>query len=212
MRIYVQTRREEDQLNAGSAAVADDDDAALLARIVAQDDAALGVLYDRYGGLAFALAYRLLGDRGLAEDIVQDAFLAVWRRGATFDTRKGSVRAWLLSVVRNAAIDRRRGRFRRQAGELDIDDFAWKLADDDVWGTVARELDREQVRDALRSLPAEQRETLELAYFEGLTQVEIAERTGHPLGTIKSRARLGLRKLDQELRGAYRDQADESLA
>jgi RNA polymerase sigma-70 factor (ECF subfamily) len=187
-------------------------DAELLARITARDEAALGLLYDRYGGLAFGLAYRQLGDRGHAEDIVQEAFLSVWRRSSTFDTSKGSVRGWLMSVVRNAAIDRRRGRFKRQAGEVDIDDFAWKLADEDVWADVERSLDRQQVRQALTQRPAEQREALELAYFEGLTQVEIAERTGHPLGTIKSRARLGLRRLERELRGVYRDQADESLA
>jgi RNA polymerase sigma-70 factor (ECF subfamily) len=188
------------------------DDGELLTRITARDDAALGALYDRYGGVAFALAYRLLRDRGHAEDIVQEAFLSVWRRSSTFDTSKGSVRGWLMSVVRNAAIDRRRGRFKHQAGEVDLDDFTWKLADNDVWVDVERSLDQQQVRAALTQLPVEQRETLELAYFEGLTQVEIAERTGNPLGTIKSRARLGLRRLERELRGAYRDQADESLA
>jgi RNA polymerase sigma-70 factor, ECF subfamily len=187
-------------------------DAELLTRITARDETALGLLYDRYGGLAFALAYRQLGDRGHAEDIVQEAFLSVWRRSSTFDTSKGSVRGWLMSVVRNAAIDRRRGRFKHQAGEVDLDDFTWKLADDDVWADVERSLDRQQVRQAMTQLPDEQRETLELAYFEGLTQVEIAERTGHPLGTIKSRARLGLRRLERELRGVYQDRADESLA
>ena len=185
-------------------------DAELLTRITARDESALGLLYDRYGGLAFALAYRQLGDRGHAEDIVQEAFLAR-RRSSTFDTSKGSVRGWLMSVVRNAAIDRRRGRFKHQAGEVDIDDFTWKLADDDVWVDVERSLDRQQVRQAMTQLPEEQRETLELAYFEGLTD-EIAARTGHPLGTIKSRARLGLRCLERELRGAYLDRADESLA
>ena len=191
---------------------ADQSDSDLLDRISARDDAALGLLYDRYGGIAFALAYRLLRDRGHAEDIVQEAFLSVWRRGATFDTNKGNVRGWLMSIVRNAAIDRRRGRFRHETGEVNIEDFAWKLSGDDVWQDVERSLDQQQVRRAMRELPAEQRETLELAYYEGLTQVEIAERTGNPLGTIKSRARLGLRRLERELRGATRDQIDESLA
>ena len=86
----------------------------------ARDETALGLLYDRYGGLAFALAYRQLGDRGHAEDIVQEAFLSVWRRSSTFDTSKGSVRGSLMSVVRNAAIDRRRGRFKHQAGEVGL--------------------------------------------------------------------------------------------
>lgn len=175
-------------------------DAALLQRIRARDETALSDLYDRYSGVAFALAYRLLQDRGQAEDIVQEAFLAVWRRAETFDVSRGSVRGWLLSIVHNAAIDRRRGRYRHQQSEVDIDDFAWRLAVDDVWEDVSRTLDRERVRAALGQLPPEQRAALELAYFGGLTQMEIAERTGEPLGTIKSRARLGLRRLEKILR------------
>jgi RNA polymerase sigma-70 factor, ECF subfamily len=177
-------------------------DSALLRRITQQDDAALGLLYDRYGSMAFGLAYRILGDRGQAEDIVQESFLSVWRRSATFDLSRGNARSWLMSIVHNAAIDRRRGRFRHQQGEVDIDDFAYRLATDDVWEDVSRTLDREMVRAALAQLPPEQREALELAYFGGLTQAEIAERTGEPLGTIKSRARLGLRRMERELRQA----------
>jgi RNA polymerase sigma-70 factor, ECF subfamily len=150
----------------------------------------------------------VLRDRGQAEDVVQDAFLSVWRRAATFDAGKGSARGWLLSIVHNAAIDRRRGRFRHQQDEVDIEDHAWRLSDDDVWVDVSRNLDREQVRQALAEIPKEQRETLELAYFGGLTQAEIAARTGEPLGTIKSRARLGLRRLEGLLRSAY--MGDES--
>lgn len=183
-------------------------DGELLARVVSGDDLALGTLYDRYSRLALGLAYRMLGDRGQAEDVVQEAFLSVWRRAATFDSRRGSARGWLMSIVHNAAIDRRRGRFRRQQDEVDIDDHAWRLTSDDVWNDVSRRLDREQVRRALAAIPAEQRQTLELAYFGGLTQAEIAERTGEPLGTVKSRARLGLRRLEALLRGAYVD--DES--
>ncbi|HEX5164266.1 MAG TPA: sigma-70 family RNA polymerase sigma factor [Thermomicrobiales bacterium] len=177
-------------------------DGDLLARIAARDDAALGDLYDRYSGLAFGLAYRVLRDRGQAEDVVQEAFLAVWRRAATFDAARGSARGWLTSIVHNAAIDRRRGRFRHQQDEVDIEDHAWRLADDDVWEDVSRRLDREQVRRALAQIPNEQRETLELAYFGGLTQAEIAAQTGEPLGTVKSRARLGLRRLEGLLRGS----------
>lgn len=187
-------------------------DSDLLARVSAGDDAALGELYDRYGGPAFALAFRMLGDRGMAEDIVQEAFLAVWRRCAQFDSERGSAKAWLLSIVRNAAIDRTRGRHRHQLGEVTIDDFAYRLASADVWDDVSRQLDRENVRKALGALPPEQRETLELAYFGGLTQAEIAERTGEPLGTVKSRARLGLRRLERALRAGYENWPDESLA
>ena len=183
-------------------------DGELLARIAARDDAALGVLYDRYSGLALGLAYRILRDRGQAEDVVQEAFLSAWRRAASFDAGKGSPRSWLMTIVHNASIDRRRGRFRHQQNEVDIDDHTWRLADDDVWDTVSRQLDREQVRRALAALPPEQREALELAYFGGLTQAEIAERTGQPLGTVKSRARLGMRRLEGLLRSAY--QTDES--
>ncbi len=178
-------------------------DGELLARVATGDDAALGVLYDRYSSLAMGLAYKVLVDRGQAEDVVQEAFLSVWRRAATFDAQKGSARGWLMSIVHTASIDRRRGRFRRQQDEVDIDDHAWRLADDDVWDDVSRRLDREQVRGALAEIPKEQRETLELAYFGGLTQAEIAAQTGEPLGTVKSRARLGLRRLEGLLRGAY---------
>jgi RNA polymerase sigma-70 factor (ECF subfamily) len=184
-------------------------DAELLERIQVRDEEALSALYDRYSGMAFALAYRVLRDRGQAEDIVQEAFLSVWRRAGSFDTTRGSGRSWLLTIVHNAAIDRRRGRFRHQQSEVDIDDFAWKLADDDVWDDVSRTLDRERVRAALQQLSNEQRETLELAYFGGLTQLEIAERTGEPLGTIKSRARLGLRRLERILRAEHSEHSEQ---
>jgi RNA polymerase sigma-70 factor (ECF subfamily) len=183
-------------------------DGELLARVAAGDDTALGALYDRYSGLAMGLAYKVLADRGQAEDVVQEAFLSVWRRAASFDAVKGSPRGWLMSIVHNASIDRRRGRFRRQQDEVDIDDHAWRLAEDDVWDDVSRQLDREQVRRALAEIPKEQRETLEMAYFGGLTQAEIAAQTGEPLGTVKSRARLGLRRLEGLLRGTY--MGDES--
>jgi RNA polymerase sigma-70 factor (ECF subfamily) len=177
-------------------------DGDVLARIAARDDAALGELYERYSGLAFGLAYRVLRDRGQAEDVVQEAFLSIWRRAGTFDSARGSARGWLTSIVHHAAVDRRRGRFRHQQDEVDIEDHAWRLADDDVWEDVSRRLDRELVRRALAQIPTEQRETLELAYFGGLTQAEIAAQTGEPLGTVKSRARLGLRRLEGLLRGS----------
>jgi RNA polymerase sigma-70 factor, ECF subfamily len=184
-------------------------DAELLRRIGAGDEAALGELYDRYSGIAFALAYRLLQDRGQAEDIVQEAFLSVWRRAATFDTERGSARGWLMSIVHHAAIDRRRGRFRREQDEVDLELVAYRVADSDVWSEVSQQIDREEVRRALAELPNEQRQTLELAYLGGLTQAEIAERTGQPLGTIKSRARLGLRRLERILRERVGDDAGD---
>jgi RNA polymerase sigma-70 factor (ECF subfamily) len=174
-------------------------DAHLLRRVATRDERALGELYDRYAGLALALANRVLRDRGQAEDVVQDAFISVWRRAGTFDLERGSVRGWLMSIVRHAAIDRRRGRFRHEQTEVDLDLVAYRVGETDVWDEVTRRLDRERVRNALRGLPAEQREALELAYLGGLTQAEIAERTGEPLGTIKSRVRLGLRRLERLL-------------
>ena len=178
-------------------------DNALLERIVERDEDALSVLYERYSGVALAVAYRALEDRAQAEDVVQEAFLAVWRRGATFDVARGSVKAWLLTIVRNAAIDRKRGRCRHQHDEVSIEDHAYRLSGQDLWADVARQLDREQVRAALAQLPAAQRATIELAYFGGLTQAEIAAQTGEALGTIKSRARLGLRRLESALRATY---------
>ncbi len=168
-------------------------------RIALRDDAALGVVYDRYAGVAFALAYRSLEDRGQAEDVVQDAFLSLWRRAGTFDAGRGNLKSWLMTIVRNAAIDRRRGRGRHEATEQNIDDHAWNLEGDDLWQDVERNLTAETVRVALDALPEEQRDVIQLAYFGGLSQSEIAGQTGLPLGTIKSRARLALRKLHTEL-------------
>ncbi len=172
-------------------------------RVQSRDDSALGVVYDRYAGIAFALAYRTLGDRGQAEDVVQEAFLSLWRRAGTFDGERGNLKSWLMTIVRNAAIDRRRGRFRHEATEQNIDDHTYRLESDDLWRDVERNLTSEAVRGALEDLPDPQREVIQLAYFNGLSQSEIAERTGLPLGTIKSRARLGLRKLHEVLQPAY---------
>lgn len=172
-------------------------DEELLAAIQRRDDAALAELYDRYGRLAFGLAYRILGERGTAEDIVQEAFLAVWRRSSSFQADRGSARAWLMSIVHNASIDRRRGRHRRELTDVPLDDLAFKLETDaeDTFDVVSERMEAEHVRAALGGLPPEQREAIELAYFGGLTQQEIATRTGTPLGTVKSRMRLGLLKL-----------------
>jgi RNA polymerase sigma-70 factor (ECF subfamily) len=169
----------------------------VLAAVQARDDAALAELYDRYGRLAFGLAYRILGERGVAEDVVQEAFLAVWRRADSYRTDRGSVRGWLMSIVHNASIDRRRGRFKREQGDVALDELAFKLETDadETFATVAEGIVAEQVRRALTGLPEEQRQAIELAYFGGLTQQEIAVRTGTPLGTVKSRLRLGLHKL-----------------
>lgn len=172
-------------------------DDALLARISRGESDALGELYDRYASLALAVAYRVLGERGVAEDVIQEAFLAVWRRAASFDPARGTARSWLLTIVRNGAIDRRRGRHGRSMQDAALDDVAFRLATDgeETFDAVAASVDAERVREAIESLPHEQREAIELAFFSGLTHHEIAERTGAPLGTIKGRMRLGLHKL-----------------
>jgi RNA polymerase sigma-70 factor (ECF subfamily) len=174
------------------------DDDALMVAIQHRDDSALADLYDRYGRQAFALAYRLLGESAAAEDVVQEAFLNVWRRASSFQPgRSGGAKPWLLSIVHNLAIDRRRGRFRRESAHVPLDNVAFSLEDDadDPFTAVAETIAAEQVRAAMAALSAEQRESDELAYFRGLTHQEIAARTGAPLGTVKGRLRLGLHKL-----------------
>jgi RNA polymerase sigma-70 factor, ECF subfamily len=173
------------------------DDDALLSAIQTRDHEALAALYDRYGRLAFGLAYRLLGERGVAEDVVQEAFLNVWRRAAGFEVGRGSARSWLMSIVHNLAIDRRRGRQRYTWTDVALDDVEGMLETDegDAFAIVAQSIEAERVQSALQSLPEEQRQAIAMAYFSGLTQQEIAEQTGSPLGTVKSRMRLGLRRM-----------------
>ena len=177
-------------------------DEALLDAITARDDRAIAALYDRYGGLAFALAYRILGDRGAAEDVVQDAFLSVWRRAGSFQTGRGSVRTWLLSIVHHRAIDRLRGTAGRARQDAPLDEVDRVASAEDPWREVSTTLQRESLKSGLATLPDAQRETIELAYFGGYTQNEIAQRMAVPLGTVKGRMRIGLQKLRGVLTGA----------
>jgi RNA polymerase sigma-70 factor (ECF subfamily) len=171
------------------------DDNELAFALARGDAGALSALYDRHGGLALGLAIRLLGDRQAAEDVVQDSFLQIWRRGASFDPRRGTLRSWLLSMVHNRAIDVHRQRAARpqaaswQVADLDLPDSA------DTWTEVGRRMSRETVARALMRLSPEQREVIELAFFSGYTHVEIADRLQLPLGTVKGRIRLGLQRL-----------------
>ncbi len=177
-----------------------DDD--LLRAVVRGEPEALTALYNRYGRLAFGLAYRVLHDAATAEEVVQDAFLSIWQHGASFDPTLGSARNWLLAIVHHRAIDALRGRSSRRRENVGLDVVEPWLAVPDAWGEVALRLQRERVRAALQALPTEQRRAIELAYFDGLTRREIAERAGLPEGTIKSHLRLGLQKLHRLLVGA----------
>lgn len=172
------------------------DDTDLMSAIADRDKSAVMTMYDRYGRLAFALAYRIVGEAPLAEEVVQDAFLQVWNRAETFDRARGNnVRGWLMTIVHNRAIDMRRRDIDKRPPLVPIDDVHDVLSVPDVWGEVAANLTRDQMRAAVDTLPHDQRRAIELAYFEGLTHGEIAERENAPLGTVKGRLRLGLGKL-----------------
>lgn len=157
--------------------------------------AGLESLYDRYSKVAFSLAYRILNDRTAAEDTVQEAFLGIWRNAQRFDPQRGTLRNWVLSIVHHRAISRLRGSARRSRRDIEISAVENELELPDAWEQVSMDLQRDAIRQALARLPPEQRQTIELAYFGGLTHVEIAERMGVPLGTVKGRLRIGLERL-----------------
>ncbi|MET1232267.1 MAG: sigma-70 family RNA polymerase sigma factor [Candidatus Limnocylindrales bacterium] len=175
-----------------------------MARVADLDPSAIEALYERYSSMAFGLATRITRDSALAEDVVQDAFIGVWRSASRYAGSRASARTWLLSIVHHRAIDAVRRR--RPTTELPEADAASpsSLIVDDAWPEVAGRLDRVAIADALATLPSVQREAIELAYFGGLTQLEIAERTAAPLGTVKSRVRLGLLALREALVAADR--------
>ena len=181
-------------------------DRALLARIEARDADALARLYDRHAARLLGLAERILGGGGEAEEVVQEVFLYVWRAAASFDPARGSALAWLLVATRSRAIDRLRARRPASSrGELRrLNDVPESAVPGDVeLDSAAREWESLCLA-AIGELPPEQRRVLELAYFEGLTHTEIAEKTATPLGTVKTRVRLGLMKLRERIR-PYRE-------
>ncbi len=164
---------------------------------------ALGVLYDRYSGAVFAFAFRILGDRAVAEELLQEVFFRFWKQARAYSEQRGSFITWLLSITHNMAIDelRRRGRRPQRA---DAEDPVLLLAnvrdkDPSVEDRALMTTLRDQIGEAMQSLPVAQRDTIVMAYFEGLTQREIAEELQEPLGTIKTRMRLGMRKLRETL-------------
>lgn len=155
----------------------------------------LGQVYDRYGALAFSLAYRILRDRGLAEDVVQESFVALWRNADRYDPTRASMRSWLCRIVRNRAIDRLRGTAGRQRHDYSLDDITAMSSAADVVSDVLRREETRLVLVALAALPPAQRQAIELAYYGGYTQTEIAALTAAPLGTVKGRTRLAMRAL-----------------
>lgn len=177
-----------------------DESVLLMAQIAAGDTAALGRLYDLFSSLAYGLAQRMLGDAALAQDAVQEAFLAVWRHAQQFDPQRGTLRAWLLTVVHHRCITVLRGR-RSSALEDPLDEESAVTGSDEVWERVARGLDALDIQRAMTGLPEEQREVVRLAYFVGLTHPQIAAQLDVPLGTVKGRMRLALRKLRDALVG-----------
>jgi len=177
----------------------DDADRAVLELVTNGQLDALQDLYDRYRTMAYSIALRITTDPSLAEDVVQDAFLGVWRNASRYVEGRGSVKTWVLSIVHHRAVDAVRRR-RPTTGLPEREDTPPPaLTLPDLWQEVAGNLDREEIAGAMASLTDVQREAIELAYWAGLTQPEIAERTGAPLGTVKSRVRLGLLALRRSL-------------
>jgi RNA polymerase sigma-70 factor, ECF subfamily len=167
----------------------------LISLIEASDADAFAALYDRHSRVAFSLAYRMMGDRQAAEDLTQDAFLKVWRGAGSYRAERGSVRTWVLSIVHNRGIDQLRSLASRRRTQDRIETSAPRSQPSEAFAETWRNSQRDQVREALDTLPAEQLKVLELAYFSGYTHVEISELLSLPLGTVKGRMRLGLKKV-----------------
>ena len=180
-----------------------DADRALISRIENRDAEALALLYDRHCARLLGLAHRILGDTGEAEEVLQEVFLYVWRSASSFDASRGTVLAWLLVSTRSRSIDRLRSRRHvSRAGTRSLEQVVESRAGDLEADAAEREWSA-LYRAAIAELPQDQRKALELAYFEGLTQQEIAERTSTPLGTVKTRVRLGLMKLRERIRSYF---------
>src|ERR687885_1912077 len=159
------------------------------------DAGAFAALYDRHSRAAYSLAYRMMGERQAAEDLVQEAFLSVWRAAASYRAERGSVRTWILSIVHNRGIDLLRSMANRRRTQDRAEATAPASQPSEAFAETWRNSQREQVREALRGLPPEQLKVLELPYFSGYTHTEISDLLDLPLGTVKGRMRLGLQKI-----------------
>lgn len=162
-------------------------DLALVTAVRSGDQAAMGVLYDRYSSVVYAVALRVLGDTGAAEDVLQEVFLQLWRNPAAFDSGRGNLGPWLAVIARNRAIDS----LRKRRPETDFENVVVSITPD-MASDAEKSRVLTQVRSAMGEMPPPQRQALEMAYFEGLTHSEIAAKTGEPLGTVKTRIRAGL--------------------
>jgi RNA polymerase sigma-70 factor (ECF subfamily) len=181
--------------------LADED---LISLVETGDADAFATLYDRHSRAAFSLAYRMMGERQAAEDLAQDAFLKAWRGAGSYRAERGSVRTWILSIVHNRGIDQLRSHASRRRTQDKIEATTPLSQPSEAFAETWRSSQRDQVREAMGTLPSEQLKILELAYFSGYTHVEISELLGLPLGTVKGRMRLGLKKIRDffESRGA----------
>ena len=177
-------------------------DALLISAIAGKAVWAMDVLYQRYHRMLYAFIYRIVADHQVTEDLMQEAFFSVWQRADSYSPLHGGVRSWLISIFHHRAIDYLRGLQRRSAIQqtpLEQVDFTEQASSIDVWDEAWQSMQRDLIREALMSLPREQRMVIELAYFQGWTQSEIAEGSRLPLGTVKARMRLGLLHLKRYL-------------
>lgn len=183
--------------------LADED---LMSLIEGGDAEAFASLYDRHSRAAYSLSYRMMGDRQAAEDLTQDAFLKVWRSAGGYRSDRGSVRTWILSIVHNRGIDQLRSLASRRRTQDRVEQAAPRSQPSEAFSEAWRNRQRDQIREALQTLPPEQLKILELAYFSGYTHLEISNLLDLPLGTVKGRMRLGLKKIRD-----YFDQTDVAV-
>jgi RNA polymerase sigma-70 factor (ECF subfamily) len=175
-------------------------DADLISLVEKDDPEALATLYDRHSRSAYSLAYRMMGERQAAEDLIQEVFLKVWRAAESYRSERGTVRTWILSIIRNRSIDQLRSTASRRRTQEKLEASAPRSQPSEAFAETWRNSRRDHIFQAMKALPSEQSKILELVYFSGYTHVEIAGLLNIPLGTVKGRLRLGLEKMRGSLR------------